>query len=246
MKKLLDILAIVIPIVLLLLPLLKRIIFGKAKKIENIISRHPFIIRFTGTFLIVALLLIGILRYIFYNDGSSSNHGPKPEPLGVSKHSSAFNESLQNVLNAYYEMTDAFASDDTTAIRASASLVKDALDNFNVDELKKDSVIYLTALDPVSNSKAELESIILDPSLQEKRGSLNILSDNLRNLLVVVKYDLSKVYWQECDEAFGDGKPGNWLSRKTESRNPYRLKNDKPCGAPKDTINYMVKDLINE
>ena len=242
MKKMLDILAIVLPLVLLLLPLFRRIFFGKTKKVDGVIAYHPWILRFFRTLLIVALLLIGIVHYLFFRDGSSGHFGPKPEPLSVSKHSSEFNESLQNVLNAFYNMTDAFAANDTDAIHKSAAVLKDAFENLKIDELKKDSTIYLTAIDPVNNAKAELESILQDPSTEEKRGSLNILSDNLRILLVVVKYDLAKVYWQECDQAFGEDIPGNWLSRSTDSKNPYPLKNNQPCGAPKDTLNYMEQD----
>jgi hypothetical protein len=242
MKKILDILAIVIPLLLLLLPLFRRIFFGKTKKVDGVIAYQPWFFRFSRTLLIVVLLLIGIIQYLFFRDGTSRYFGPKTEPLTVSKHSSAFNESLQNVLNAYYDMTDAFAVSDTVAIHTTATKLKDAFENFNIEELKKDSTIYLTVIDPVNNAKVELESILQDPSIDEKRGSLNILSDNLRNLLVVVKYDLAKVYWQECDQAFGEDKPGNWLSRSADSKNPYSLKNNQPCGSVRDTLNYMAPD----
>jgi hypothetical protein len=242
MKKILDILTIVIPLILLLFPLIRRVFFGKTKKVDGVIAYQPWIFRFSRTLLIVVLLLIAIIQYLFFRDGSSGHFGPKPEPLSVSKHSSAFNESLQNVLNAYYDMTDAFAGSDTMAIHTTATKLKDAFDNFKIDELKQDSTIYLTAIDPVNNAKVELESILQDPSIDEKRGSLNILSDNLRNLLVVVKYDLAKVYWQECDQAFGEDKPGNWLSRSADSKNPYSLKNNQPCGSVRDTLNYMAPD----
>src|SRR5574338_1155629 len=225
MKKILDILAIVLPLLLLFLPLFRRIFFGKTKKVDGVIAHQPVILRFFQTLLIIVLLLVGIIQYLFFRDGSTGHFGPKPEPLPVSKHSSAFNESLQNVLNAYYDLTDAFAGSDTVAIHTAATALKDAFDNFKIDELKQDSTIYLTAVDPGNNAKAELESILVDPSIDEKRESLNILSDNLRNLLVVVKYDLAKVYWQECDRAFGEDKPGNWLSRSADSKNPYPLKN---------------------
>ncbi len=82
-----------------------------------------------------------------------------------------------------------------------------------------------------------------------KEVRLNILSDNLRDLLVTVKYDLAKVYWQECDEAFGEDKPGNWLSqlnRFTESISWQKDPNttqDAECGGPKDTIElYRTAD----
>lgn len=244
MKKMLDILAIVLPLILLFLPFLRRLYTGKAEKNAEPAVRSPWVIRFISGLLIVTLLLIGIVRYIFFNNSSSGPGDSIPEPLSVSKHSSAFNESLQNVLNAYYNLAGAFASGDTSSIHTTAVVLKNAFDNFKMEELKKDSTIYLTAIDPVGNSKAELESILIDPSMDEKRGSLNILSDNLRSLLVVVKYDLTKVYWMQCDLAFGEDKPGNWLSRSVDSKNPYSLKDGKPCGFPKDTLNYMQQEPV--
>lgn len=242
MKKVLDILAIVLPVLLLLLPLIRRIFFGKIKKANGLVSAQPGILRFFRVLFIIVLLLIGVIHYLFFNDTRSGKSGHEPVPLTVSKHSASFNESLQNVLNAYYDLTDAFAGGDTTQIHKSASILKEAFDNFKIDELKKDSTIYLTAIDPVNNAKVEITSILLDPSIEEKRGSLNILSDNLRILLVTVKYDLAKVYWQQCDQAFGEDVPGNWLSCATNSRNPYTLKSNQPCGSPKDTLNYMQPD----
>lgn len=238
MKKIIDILAIVLPLLILLLPLIRRIFLGKTK--SN--TTQPWLIRFLRTFFLIMLLLIGVIQYSFFKDGGSHDSGPKPVPLAVSKHSAEFNESLQRILDAYYDMTDAFATSDTSAIGNAARNLKTTFDHFDYDELKKDSTIYLTALDPINNSKTEVESIIVDPSIDEKRGSLNILSDNLRSLLVIVKYDLAKVYWQECEEAFGEDKPGNWLSRTVDTKNPYPLKDNKACGAPRDTLNYMVAD----
>jgi hypothetical protein len=75
------------------------------------------------------------------------------------------------------------------------------------------------------------------------------LSEDLRLLFIVVKYDREKLYWQECPMAFGDDKPGNWLSKTVAVRNPY-LGNKHPeyhdkmlgCGEPKDTINFIPID----
>jgi hypothetical protein len=121
------------------------------------------------------------------------------------------------------------------------------LEDIKLDELKKDSVIYLTALDPLSNAKANIASIIQEADLQKKREHLNNLSDNLRNLVLIVKYDKDIVYWQECPMAFNDEIPGYWLSRNKEIRNPYLgTKHPKykatmlDCGESKGAI---VKDL---
>jgi Cu(I)/Ag(I) efflux system membrane fusion protein len=129
-----------------------------------------------------------------------------------------------------------------------------ALSNVQTEELKKDTTkdaetIYLTAVDLVANAKTDATSIVQQPALDKKRESLNALTDNLRNLFITVKYDRAKIYYQECPTAFGDNKPGNWLSKLKDVRNPY-LGNKHPefkdkmltCGEPKDTINFVPVD----
>lgn len=242
MKRYLDILGIILPLFLLLMPLVQLIFFDRRKKQKDAKSfKQLNLFNFSSVFIIVVLLFVGILRFLFFSGDGKNNFGEKPKPIAVSKHSDTFNESLQKILDDYYSMTDAFANIDTSNIKKYSSELKFALDTFNLDDLKKDSLIYLSAQEPVANMKAELESIISDPSMDEKKGSLNILSDNLRDLLVTVKYNLAKVYWEQCDEAFGD-QPGNWLSKTAGGRNPYPLKENKDCGAPIDTLNYMTVD----
>ena len=236
-KKIIEILGIVLPALIILLGIV-RIFVKKTKGVNGL----------TMLFAIL-LLIIGLLQFfIFANQKASNNSGPKPPPLAVSKHSEAFNTSISLVLSAYYDMTEGFVNWDTTVIKKAGINLKSALDSLNLDEIKQDTLIYQTALDPYSNAKSELEAILADPSLAEKRGSLNILSDNIRNLLVIVKYDGAKVYWQECPMAFDDDKPGNWLSETKDVRNPYLGTKDPKygnsmleCGGPKDTINFVIE-----
>lgn len=196
------------------------------------------------------LLMIGLFRYFFIGSGGSgSQHsGPPPVSLHVSKHSDTFNKSMGDILNAYFKMTEGFVNWDTAVINSSGNELKISLDSLNLEELKKDTTgIYESALDPFANSKTEVASILADPSFAEKRGSLNILSDNLRILLISVKYDRAKLYWQECPMAFGEDRPGNWLSQSKEARNPYLGTKDPQygdkmlnCGGPKDTIKFEM------
>ena len=237
MPNILNILSIVLPLLMIVFGLVRYYSDGK-RNFNGLI-----------TFLAFLLLLIGLFRYFFIGNGpagSSHNSGPPPVSLRVSKHSDAFNQSIGNMLSAYYKMTEGFVNWDTTNIHTAGNELKASLDSLQLDELKKDTTgIYESALDPLANAKAELASILDDPSIAEKRGSLNILSDNLRSLLVVVKYDRAKIYWQECPMAFGEDKPGNWLSQSKEVRNPYLGTKDPQygdkmihCGAPKDTIKF--------
>lgn len=234
MKKVIDISGILLPALIIIVGVIR--IFAKNTKGMNGIT----------IFLAILLLLVGTFRYLFFSGSGVNNSEPPPSSLPVSKHSEAFNQSMGNILNAYYKMTDGFVNWDTVVINTSGRELKVALDSLKLEELKKDTTgIYESALDPLANARTEVASILADPSISEKRGSLNILSDNLRNLLVVVKYDREKIFWQECPMAFGEDRAGNWLSKTKDVRNPYQGNKDPQygdkmlnCGGPKDTIKF--------
>jgi Protein of unknown function (DUF3347) len=239
LNEVVGILEIVLPALILLIGIIR--LFSKNRNGSN-----AFIM-----FIAVLLLLIGIARYFFFPDsGGSKNSGPKPLPMAVSKHSDLFNNSVSSVLNAYYKLTEGFVNWDTVAVNKYGIEIKTALDSLKIEELKVDTTgIYESALDPLANARTEAANILSNPSIDVKRTSFSSLSENLRLLFIVVKYDREKMYWQECPMAFGDDKPGNWLSRTKDVRNPY-LGTKHPeykdgmlkCGGPIDTINFIPVD----
>lgn len=198
---------------------------------------------------ILVVLFVGFIWFFFLRGGKKRPKGPEPVPLAVSKHSPAFNQSVQTILDAYYNISEALVNWDLAATDKHTNELKTALDNLKVDELKVDTVIYQSALDPLANAQATVSTMLADPSIDKKRVSFNNLSDNLRQLFIVVKYDANKLYWQECPMAFGEDLPGYWLSKTDAVRNPY-LGTKHPeykdgmleCGGPKDTINFMAPD----
>ena len=207
-------------------------------------------------FAILGIILLLFVAYIWYTfkSGGKGPKGPKPVSLAVSKHSPAFNQSIQTVLDAYYNMSEGFVNWDTVAVARHSHELKTALDSLKVEELKVDTTgIYESALDPVANVKNETDNILKEPSIDKKRTSFNLLSENLRLLFIVVKYDQGKLYWQECPMAFGEGNAGNWISKTDAVRNPY-LGTQHPeykdgmlqCGGPKDTINFMLPDTTGK
>jgi hypothetical protein len=228
MKKIIDILGIVLPALIIILGI-TRVFMTKTKGVNGL----------TMLFAIL-LLLVGIIRYSAFMGGNGSGeNGIKPPALSVSVHSEAFNLSLEKILNAYYEMNTGFAENNITAINEQGASLKITLDSLKLEDLKKDSLIYQTALQPYENTKAEINSIIGDPSIEEKRGSLNILSNELFAFLTTVRYDQAVLYWLECDQAFGEGKPGNWISKVENAQNPY---GQKDCRDVKTKINFINTD----
>lgn len=201
----------------------------------------------------MVLILLVVTAFLVYKFAFKKVDKPreKPKPVAVSKHSEAFNESVKSVLTYYYQMTDGFVNWNVEAVNKTATGLKMSLDSFKVEELKKDSTIYQTALFPLDNAKNNIASIIASSDWQQRRRALQDLSDNLRMLLLTVKYDDGIIYWQECPMAFGEGQLGNWLSEKEEILNPYLGKKDPKygesmlnCGETKMKIDFTAQDTI--
>ncbi|RYY61790.1 MAG: DUF3347 domain-containing protein [Chitinophagaceae bacterium] len=197
---------------------------------------------------ILVLFVAGYLLWAFkFRTGAKKDKGPEPVPLAVSKHSDGFNQSAEQVLSSYYDMTEAFVNWDSVKVNTTAASLQSALEAIKIDELQPDTAIYQSSLDPLANAKAQVALVISEPTLEKKRVALNTLSENLRLLMVIIKYDRAKMYWQECPMAFGEDNSGFWLSKSDVVRNPYMglkhptYKDDMlQCGGPKDTINFTV------
>jgi hypothetical protein len=246
MRKILDILGIVLPALIILVsifrPSLKTITqkAGRARLVNSLVMLFA-----------VILLLAGLVKYLFFAGGGGSRIKDKgDDPIAVSKHSPAFNQSIQSMLDVYYNMSEAFVNWDSAAVTKQAGELKTVLNEFNIDELKVDSNgIYESALDPLATMKTATEGILAGTSFDNKKLSFRDLSDNIRLLFIVVKYDANKVYWLECPMALGENTPANWLSKTDAIRNPYlglhhpQHKGEMvTCGEVKEVLDYMAKD----
>ncbi len=189
---------------------------------------------------VYAVLIIAIIAW-YYGVGREKHivDDSKAKALVVSKHSPAFNAALQKVMSDYYQLTAEFSKGDTAAIDRAATALGVSLGSLPVTELQRDSSIYQTASIFWDNAKAEIAGLAGDPSLQAKREALNLFSNELFTLVLTIRYDLAKLYWQECGSAFGDDTPGNWLSDSASSVNPYGLKD---CQVVKKVISFTPSD----
>jgi hypothetical protein len=200
-------------------------------------------------FLIILFVLViaafAIWKFVFQKDKKPS--GPKPAGLLVSKHSESFNQSMMNMMTAYYGLTEAFVNWDTTGVKTNATGLKTAIDSLKLDEMEKDTAIYPTVESQWGMVKSELDGLIADEDLASKRESLNMLSQQIFDLLRIVKYDVTKVYYQECPMALNNNESsGFWLSSEAEDekrRNPYLGLYDPKynkamltCGSTRDSI----------
>ena len=204
---------------------------------------------FVVTLLIV--FLIGIIAWKFIFPKKDTDQTPKPQGLTVSKHSGEFNQSMNKALDAYYALTESFVNWDTAKVSSSIASFKIAVDSIRIPEMQKDTAIYETAKTQWESIQAEVTGMQADTSLYERREDLNSLSQQMFDLLRIVKYDVSKVYYQECPMALNDHESSAfWLSTNGETknrRNPYLGLYDPKygkamltCGTTRDSINFSA------
>jgi hypothetical protein len=200
---------------------------------------------------LLLVILIGVVVWKFIFPKKSTDQTPKPEGLVVSKHSESFNESISKALNDYYALTESFVNWDTAGVSSSLGKFKVSVDSIRIPEMQKDSAIYETARSTWESIKADIQGMQLDTSLAERRADLTMLSDNLFNLLRIVKYDVATVYYHECPMALNNYESSAyWLSPKGDlksRRNPYLgLRDPKygrsmlTCGVTRDSIDFSV------
>ena len=208
--------------------------------------------------LVVVILLIALVGAWYFGlfKGKDRPSGPKPEGLVVSKHSNSFNESMSKALDSYYMLTESFVNWDTVKINASLADLKTSVDSLRIQEMEKDSAIYPTVQSQWESIKAEIGGMQADTALYEKREDLNMLSQQMFDLLRIVKYDAAKVYYQECPMALNNYESSAfWLSTNSETksrRNPYLGLHDPKygkamltCGTTRDSINFATAPTGN-
>lgn len=202
-------------------------------------------------FILIALIVIAFVAWRFVFKKKEGPSGPKPVGLAVSKHTDDFNQSMMNAMNSYYALTEAFVNWDTTKINTSLAEFKVSVDSIRIQEMEKDTAIYPTVQSQWESIKAEIIGMQADTAIYEKREDLNSLSQQMFDLLRIVKYDAAKVFYQECPMALNNYESSAfWLSTEGDSkkrRNPYLGLHDPKygramltCGSTRDSINFAT------
>lgn len=194
--------------------------------------------------LILVILLIGFSIYWFKFRTTSTFEGPKTEPLKASRHSVIFNNSLDSMMNAYFDLKSAFVDADTLKAKEATKKFLAMADSIRLDELKKDTIgILETASMQLNDIKANAESLLKQTTITEMRQDFRMVSESIYPLLKTIHYEGKTLYWQNCPMAFGEGKEANWISNTEEIINPYLGKKNPEykatmlhCGEVKDSI----------
>ena len=191
----------------------------------------------------LVIVVLGVWWLFFKTDKPAQEFESETTQIHVSKHSAAFNSSVTNALNAYFDMQHAFVEADTLMAKESATKFMTAVDSIKIDELEKDDAqIMAAAKQQLSDIKANAEPILKESDITAMRQDFRMVSENLYPFLRTIDYEGEKVYWQNCPMAFGDTE-ANWLSATREIANPYLGKNHPEykstmlkCGEVKDSI----------
>jgi hypothetical protein len=203
--------------------------------------------RFLVVLVVLVLAALILWKFVFKKENRAS--GPQPQGLTVSKHTDSFNQSMMAAMDSYYALTESFVNWDTAKINSSIAEFKTSVDSIRIQEMEKDTAIYPTVQSQWESIKAEVIGMQADTGLYERKEDLNSLSQQLFDLLRIVKYDAAKVFYQECPMALNNYESSAfWLSAKNENkerRNPYLGLYDPKygramltCGTTRDSINF--------
>lgn len=169
----------------------------------------------------------------------------KQQPLAISKNSAAFNQSFNQLLQAYADLKTALVNWDSTQATQLSAKLETATDSVKFSELKADSTIIATAKSFADGIVAESKAIAGENTIEGKRRSFYTLSENLYNLIRTVRYDQQVVYHMSCPMAFNDNEEASWISTDSTIVNPYLGKKHPHyaggmlgCGKIQDSIDF--------
>ena len=138
-------------------------------------------------------------------------------------------------------MKDHFvAESDSGSLNQSAKTLKISIDSLPLAELKADSVLVSTAKSFTEGISSELIGLIGEPTIEAKRRSFQMVSDQLYDLIRTVQYDQAVIFHPYCPMAFND-QGAYWLSNSREIKNPYVPKKMITCGDIKDSIDLRKR-----
>lgn len=192
----------------------------------------------------LVLVLYGIWWWFFKDNSPDSS--PKVEALKVSKHSHTFNQSINDVVKSYLDIKSAFVEADSVKAKEYGIKFLALVDSMKMDNLKKDTSIYTTAVAQIGDIKSNGDAMVKETNLTEMRQDFKMVTENFYPFLKTIHYEGPKLFLQNCPMAFGEGKDANWISDTTERidrLNPYLGKHDPVfksamlhCGTVVDSI----------
>jgi len=171
-------------------------------------------------------------------DKTETTETTEPKAAPGYAYSEPFNQSMSNVLNAYYSLKDAFVASDTVKVNAEATVLKGLLDSLKLDEVQQfDTLGFASINGRPGDVAAELSGLLGEKELEKKRESFEMVSNAFYDMVRVIKPTGATIYYQYCPMAFND-KGAYWLSNADSIMNPYFGKKMLICGEVRETLKY--------
>lgn len=172
------------------------------------------------------------------NDQEKSNTETVLVSQDGSGYSQVFLQNITSSLEAYFNLKDAFVASDTVAVRNAALALKSTLDSMSLEEVRlTDSLAFAAVNGRPGDITAEIDALLAEKGLEEKRMSFEMISNAFYDLLRTIRPKGVTVYYQYCPMAFED-KGAYWLSKTDSIRNPYFGAKMLTCGEVKETLKY--------
>lgn len=181
---------------------------------------------------------------------SCSDEKTSTEPkIAASKHSEAFNQSIDTAMNSYYALSEALVRWDSVDVISKTEHLHASLQKIKVEELKLDTTVSTKLKDKLFDISYAVGDIDAKSDLTTKRHAFHFISEHLHDFLKTVQYDRKKLYVHECEMPFDDAGRAIWLSKTDTLRNPY-LGLHHPhygsgmlhCGKHISTIDFTAKE----
>ncbi|MEJ8819906.1 DUF3347 domain-containing protein [Lacibacter sp. H407] len=162
----------------------------------------------------------------------------EPKAANGYAYTEPFNQSMNNVLNAYYNLKDAFVASDTVKINTEAVVLKNLLDSLKLDEVQQFDTLGFSSINGrPGDVAAEISGMLGEKELEKKRESFEMVSNAFYDMVRVIKPTGATIYYQYCPMAFND-KGAYWLSSADSIMNPYFGKKMLTCGEVKETLKF--------
>ena len=175
---------------------------------------------------LVSLVMAGVAFGFVACNNSEKKADATPETVvtpGVTKNTSAFNESFQKMLVTYYAVKDALVEYDTIKANTAARQLAVYADSLKVNEIRGDSTgdVKATAKNYAGTITGSALGLAGETELSQKKKEFSMISDAMYDLVRTVKYDKEKIYHQHCPMALNESDEAYWLSNNSAVVNPY-------------------------
>ena len=189
------------------------------------------------------LIFIGLISLVACKNNDTKTTGVDSSTtvaLTKGSNSDALSTSMATLMSDYYSLKTAFVKEDTVLIAQKAKQLSKDADIIPIQQMKADAAIIETAKTTAQSIVAQLQGLIAEPKLEDKRKDFYTLSEQLYDLLRTVQYDKEVVFHFTCSKAFNDN-GANWLNNSTAIENPYLPKLTPVCGDIIDSLDFRKK-----